>query len=81
MKSRFDSSQLKLISDFDPPPSNADLVGRVFSDGSSDVRITGVSRTNPAQVIVEREMDGRVWTVPAGLIRLIIKGERKKRAA
>ena len=83
MKSRPGSLQLKLIGDVsvEARPANADLVGRIFSDGSADIRVVGVSRTDSSQVIVERRADGKSWTVSAGLVRLIVGGGRKKRAA
>ena len=83
MKSRPGSMQLNLIGDagVDARPANADLVGRIFSDGSADIRVTGVSRTDSSRVIVERRADGKSWTVSAGLVRLIISGGRKKSAA
>ena len=82
-KSRPGSLQLKLIEDarVEARPANADLVGRIFSDGHADIRVTGVSRADPSQVIVERRADGRRWAVSAGLVRLIVTGGRKKRAA
>ncbi len=75
-----DVLQLKLIGD-DAKESNSDLVGRSFYDGQSDVRVTGVCRLRPAHLIVARDSDGRTWTVPAGLIRLIVGRERRKRTA
>ncbi|MDQ3649495.1 MAG: hypothetical protein M3458_04295 [Acidobacteriota bacterium] len=75
-----DVLQLKLIGD-DAKESNGDLVGRSFYDGQSDVRVTGVCRLRPAHLIVARDSDGRSWIVPAGLIRLIVGRERRKRTA
>lgn len=57
---------------------NQDLVGVAYFDGTSDVVVTGVSPSNPKHVMVERESDGKSWTVPAGLIRLIV-GHKKRR--
>ncbi|HEX8635949.1 MAG TPA: hypothetical protein VF703_17515 [Pyrinomonadaceae bacterium] len=85
--------QLRLIPDDEParelstreptptPPPHADLIGRRFFDGLSRVAVTDVCRLNPAQVMVEREMDGRCWSISAGLIRLIVGRERKRRTA
>ncbi|HEX8131214.1 MAG TPA: hypothetical protein VF527_19095 [Pyrinomonadaceae bacterium] len=64
-----------------PPPPHADLIGRCFFDGLSRIAVTDVCRLNPAQVMVEREMDGRRWSISAGLIRLIVGRERKRRTA
>ena len=60
---------------------NSDLLGRTFSDGTSDVRVTGLSATNPAHVVVERERDGHSWTIHAGVVRMIVGRVRRKHAA
>jgi hypothetical protein len=60
---------------------NSDLIGCVFFDGTSDVRVCNVAATNPAHVVVERERDGYTWTIHAGIIRLIVGRTRRKRAA
>jgi hypothetical protein len=60
---------------------NADLVGRVFFDGTSDVRVCNVAATNPAHVVVERERDGHSWTIHAGVVRMIVGRTRRQRAA
>jgi hypothetical protein len=84
------SLQLRLIPGDDPPrvrtareptPQHADLIGRCFFDGHSRVAVTDVCRLNPAQVMVERELDGRRWSIPAGLVRLITRRGRKRRTA
>jgi hypothetical protein len=61
--------------------ANADLVGRSFFDGSTAITVTGVSHTNPRQVVVRRDADGKSWSVPAGLIRLIVGRKKRRRAA
>jgi hypothetical protein len=60
---------------------NADLVGRTFSDGAAQVTVRGVSATNPAHVVVEREHDGHTWTIHAGVVRMIVGRPRRKHAA
>lgn len=55
------------------------LLGRTFFDGSSDVRVVGLCPSNPSHVMVERRADGRRWTVPSGLMRLVLgRGRRSK---
>ncbi|HEY0545442.1 MAG TPA: hypothetical protein VGC91_08715 [Pyrinomonadaceae bacterium] len=61
--------------------ANDDLVGLSYFDGVSDVVITGVCPSNPKHVRVERERDGKSWTVPAGLMRLIVKRKKRRRIA
>jgi hypothetical protein len=63
------------------PRPHDDLIGRCFFDGLSNVVVTGVCRLNPAQVWVARELDGKCWSISAGLIRLITGRERKRRTA
>lgn len=55
------------------------LLGRTFFDGSSDVRVVGLCPTNPSHVTLERRADGRRWTAPSGLMRLVLgRGRRFK---
>ena len=61
--------------------ANAHLIGRCFFDGSATITVTGVSHTNPKQVIVRRDLDGKIWSVSAGLIRLIVGRRKRRRAA
>jgi hypothetical protein len=60
---------------------NSDLVGRSFQDREERVVVTEVSRANPAHVVVRRERDGHSWTIPAGVVRLILPPARGRRAA
>jgi hypothetical protein len=74
--------QLRLINDSAVRKAeNEDLVGRYFCDGRVYVRVVRVNSLNTSQVIVEREIDGKSWAVSARLIRMIVRRERKKRAA
>ena len=89
MKRKERALQLRLIPGDEPPREqmprgrtpHADLIGRRFFDGLSSVAVVDICRLNPAQVWVEREMDGRRWSISAGLIRLIVGRERKRRTA
>jgi hypothetical protein len=60
---------------------NDDLVGSSYFDGVSETVVTGVCPANPEHVLVERESDGKRWTVPAGLIRLIVRHKKRRRTA
>jgi hypothetical protein len=76
--------QLRLIPGDDLPRAarpHEDLIGRRFFDSLSSVVVTSICRLNPAQVMVEREMDGKSWSISARLIRLITGRERKRRTA
>lgn len=61
--------------------NNADLIGQSFLDGSVLITVTSLCPSNSNQVMVERDLDKKCWSVPAGLIRLIVCGRRKKRVA
>lgn len=61
--------------------ANSDLIRRSFSDRDERVVVTGVSRANPAHVVVRRERDGHSWTIPAGIVRMILPPARRRRAA
>lgn len=52
------------------------MLGRIFHDGSSDVRVVGLCQTNPSHVLLERRADGRRWTAPASLLRHILQRRR-----
>ena len=51
---------------------NVDLLGRAFYAGPVRITVSSVRRGNPHQVIIEREIDGKSWALPAGLVRLIL---------
>ncbi len=83
VKAQGGAVQLRLINDSSvrEKAENEDLVGRCFFDGRVYVRVVRVNGLNASQVIVERELDGKSWAVSAKLIRMIVRRERKKRAA
>jgi hypothetical protein len=75
--------QLRLIADAraeDKAPRHR-LVGRIFFDGRSYVRVVGVSNCNPAQMIVARELDGKHWSVSLSLLQHILGFKGKALAA
>jgi hypothetical protein len=83
MKSLREESQLPLRG-FEPTEgraANADLIGSSFSDGRSQLRVAGVSHGNPGHVVVVREGDGHSWTMPAGIVRIILGPAKRRRAA
>ena len=53
------------------------LLGRTFFDGSSDVSVVGLCTSNPSHVMLERRADGRRWTAPSSLMRLILGRGRR----
>ena len=60
---------------------NSDLVGRDFQDREERVVVTGVSAATPSHVVVRRERDGHSWTIPAGIVRMILPPARRRHAA
>ena len=60
---------------------NIDLLGRSFRAGAANVTVLKLCPTNPRQVIIERDFDGKSWLVPAGLIRLILQRDQTRQAA
>jgi hypothetical protein len=83
MKSLREERQLPL-GGFEPGEGgaeNADLVGSSFSDGRSSLTVAGVSHSKPGHVVVVREGDGHSWTMPAGIVRIILGPAKRRRAA
>ena len=60
---------------------NADLVGRSYEDGDATITVIETSLNDATRVMVERDLDGHVWSMPAWLMRLVFKETKRKRAA
>ena len=63
---------------FDP---NADLIGRSYEEGDATITVIETSLNDQRRVIVERDLDGHTWSMPAWLMRLVFKETKRKRAA
>ncbi len=61
--------------------SNADLIGRSYVDGHAAITVVSVCLNDDRRVMVERDLDGRTWSMPAWLMRLIFLETEGKRAA
>ena len=59
---------------------NADLIGRTYEDGDATITVIETCLNDQRRVIVERDIDGHTWSMPAWLMRLVFK-EKRKRAA
>lgn len=67
---------------------NADLIGRAYEDGDASVTVIETCMNDERRVMVKRDIDGRTWSMPAWLMRLIIpegyarvsRGARRRRA-
>jgi len=62
------------------PDANADLIGRTYEDGDATITVIETCLNDRRRVIVERDIDGHTWSMPAWLMRLVFK-EKRKRAA
>ena len=62
-----------------PDAPNTDLIGRSYEDGQATITVTSVCLNNSNRVMVERDLDGRTWSMPAWLMHLIFL--ETKRAA
>jgi len=61
--------------------SNQDLIGRSYEEDDSIVTVVGLCLNDERRVMVQRDIDGRTWSMPAWLMRLIFMEKGRKRAA
>ena len=61
--------------------SNQDLIGRSYEEDDSVVTVIGLCLNDTRRVMVQRDIDGRTWSMPAWLMRLIFMETSRKRAA
>ncbi len=57
------------------------LIGLSYVDGHATITVIGVCHDDDKRVMVERDFDGRTWSMPAWLMRLIFLETKGKRAA
>ncbi len=60
---------------------NADLIGRTYEDGEATITVIETCLNDQRRVMVERDIDGHTWSMPAWLMRLVFKETKRKRAA
>jgi hypothetical protein len=60
---------------------SADLIGGSYVDGDETITVVSVCLNDDKRVMVKRDLDGRTWSMPAWLMRLIFLEEGGKRAA
>ena len=61
--------------------SNRDLIGRSYQQGKwITVTVVDVCLDDPGRVRVQRDVDGKTWTMPGWLMRLIFLEEFKRAA-
>jgi hypothetical protein len=62
------------------PDPNFDLIGRSYEEGDSTVTVIETCFNDQSRVMVQRDIDGHTWSMPAWLMRLVFQ-EKRKRAA
>lgn len=60
---------------------NGDLIGRSYEDGVATITVIETCLNDQTRVMVERDLDGHMWSMPAWLMRLIFQEKKRKRAA
>lgn len=60
---------------------NRDLIGRSYDEDGATVTVIDMCLNDARRVIVQRDIDGRTWSMPAWLMRLIFRDQKRKRAA
>jgi len=63
------------------PDPNLDLIGRAYEEGNATVTVLETCLNDSRRVMVERDIDGHTWSMPAWLMRLIFKERKRKQAA
>ena len=62
------------------PDPNLDLIGRSYEEGDATITAIETCLNDQRRVMVQRDIDGHTWSMPAWLTRLVFK-EKRKRAA
>ena len=60
---------------------NLDLLNRSYADEAATVTVIGICPDDQSRVMVQRDLDGRTWSMPAWLMRLIFLDAKNRRAA
>jgi hypothetical protein len=60
---------------------STDLIGRSYVDGHATITVVNVCFNDDKRVMVERDLDGRTWSMPAWLMHLIFLEQKGRRAA
>ena len=63
------------------PDPNHDLIGRAYEEGDATITVIETCLTDSRRVMVQRDLDGHMWSMPAWLMRLIFKEVTRKKAA
>ena len=60
---------------------NADLLGRSYEEDDATITVIETCLNDQRRVMVQRDIDGHMWSMPAWLMRLMFKETKRKRAA
>ena len=60
---------------------NLDLLGRCYADGDAVITVIEICPGDESRVMVERDLDGRTWSMPAWVMRLIFMEKKKRKRA
>ena len=60
---------------------NVDLIGRSYEDGIATITVIETCLNDQTRVMVQRDLDGHTWSMPAWLMRFVFKETNQKRAA
>jgi len=63
------------------PDPNADLIGRSYEEGKATITVVETCLNDQRRVMVQRDLDGHTWSMPAWLMRLVFRETKRKRAA
>ena len=61
--------------------TNAELIGRSYEEGDATITVIETCLNDPCRVMVQRDIDGHTWSMPAWLMRLVFKETKRQRAA
>jgi hypothetical protein len=64
-----------------PRDPNHDLIGRSYEEGVATITVIETCFNDQRRVMVQRDIDGHTWSMPAWLMRLVFKETKQKRAA
>lgn len=59
---------------------NRDLIGRSYDEGDATITVIETCLNDQRRVMVQRDIDGHTWSMPAWLMRLVFR-EKRRRAA
>jgi hypothetical protein len=62
------------------PDPNLDLIGRSYEEDDATITVIETCLNDQRRVMVQRDIDGHTWSMPAWLMRFVFE-EKRRRAA